>query len=324
MEIQIGKMILNAILYAILYIAAPLTIIFLLDFYGILTIGTYFITGIIIFGIIGVIMAVLKAAYPKDSAKNRVIMFLITVYSGVYLFYIFGGFDPTAELGNFSIATQQLEVILGLKVIAWLSVIVAGIRSIQYLFEAFELRGVEKGSKEYKRRAKPSLLFKVIGILVSLGLTIYLLTLIGSGVMIRPSLTDSSIQYDPGTNPPPDYSDDSLNLTLTYDLSNGGLYPLRNLYLKSEIWVASSDNEFALPSNTKIGESAVRYINEIAAFSGITDENITVVIDTTYIDELASIDANLNYHIIFETFFGGITINLTLKIPIPWDSSAIP
>jgi hypothetical protein len=317
MEIQIGKMILNGILYAILYIAAPLTALFLLDYFGIFTLSQYFIIGIIIFGIVGVFIAVLKSAYPKDSAKNRVIMFIVTIYSGVYLFYIFGGFDPTVELGNFSISTEQLEITLGLKLIAWLSLGAAAVRSLQYLFEAFELRGVSKDSAEYKRRARPSLLFKVIGTLVSLGLAIYILTLIGSGVMIRPSLNTSASGFS--------YSaPDSLNFTLNYDLSNGGIYPLRNVNLKSEIWVDSSENDTALPPNTKIGESGITQYSEIGAFSGVTNKNITVIIDTGYVDDLATTNATLSYHIIFDTFFGGITINLTLKIPVPWDPSSIP
>ena len=323
MEMQVGKMILNAILYAILYIGIPLGILLGLDYFGIFAVSQSFITGIIIFGIIGVFMAVLKAAYPKDSAKNRVIMFLITVFSGIYLFYIFGGFNPNKDLGNFSISTQQLSVSLGLQFIAWLLLLSAGVRSLQYLFEAFELRGVTKDSAQYKRRARPSLLFKIVGIILSLVLIGWILSLIGSGVMIRPNLVSYDYDYDPGSNPPPDYSDDELNFTLTYDLSNGGVYPLTNLNIKSEIWVTSSDNEVALPPDTKIGESAINHYTSIGAFDGVFNQNLTAVMDTSYIDDLATTNANLSYNLIFDTDFGGISINVTLRIPIPWDSTAI-
>jgi len=322
MEMQVGKMILNAIIYAILYIAIPLGILLGLDFYGIFTVNQSFITGIIVFGIVGVFLAVLKAAYPKESAKNRVIMFIITVFSGIYLFYIFGGFNPNKDLGNFSIATQQLSVSLGLQFIAWLLLLSAGVRSLQYLFEAFELRGVTKDSAEYKRRARPSLLFKVVGVILSLILVGWILSLIGSGVMIRPNLVSYDYDYDfSGT--PLDYSDDELNFTLTYDLSNGGIYPLTNLNLKSEIWVISSDNGSALPPETKIGESAITQYASIGAFDGVFNQNLTAVMDTSYIDDLATTNANLSYNLIFDTDFGGISINVTLRIPIPWDSTAI-
>jgi len=317
MEIQIGKMILNAILYAILYIAAPLTIIFLLDFYDILTIGTYFITGIIIFGIIGVIMAVLKAAYPKDSAKNRVIMFLITIYSGVYLFYIFGGFDPTAELGNFSIATQQIQILLGLKLIAWLSLAVAGVRSLQYLFEAFELRGVSKDSAEYKRRARPSLLFKVIGTLLSLGLAIYVLTLIGSGVMIRPNLENFTYDYDNNLTPV-DPSDDSFNITVTFGVGNNGLYPLRDLNIKAELWSLNSTDSINLPPNTKVGQSPVHSYPVIPSFSQITGQDINILIGSTYGQHLADNNATLQVLLSISLNFGGIYVNLNISFNTPW------
>ncbi|MFO7796730.1 MAG: hypothetical protein ACQERB_03900 [Promethearchaeati archaeon] len=325
MEIQIGKMILNGIIYAILYIAIPLGILLGLDFYGIFTVSQAFITGIIIFGLVGVFLAVLKAAYPKDSAKNRVIMFIITVFSGVYLFYIFGGFNPNKDLGNFSIATQQLSVSLGLQFIAWLLLLSAGVRSLQYLFEAFELRGVTKDSTEYKRRARPSLLFKVVGVILSLILVGWILSLIGSGVMLRPNLVSYDYDYDDGgTAPPGNYGDDELNFTLTYDISNGGIYPLTNLNLKSEIWVSSSDNGSALPPDTKIGESAINHYTSIGAFDGVFNQNLTAVMDTSYIEGLATTNANLSYNLIFDTEFGGISINVTLSIPIPWDSTAIP
>ncbi|TFG01365.1 MAG: hypothetical protein EU539_14135 [Promethearchaeota archaeon] len=311
MEMQVGKMILNAILYAILYIGIPLGILLGLDYFGIFTVSQSFITGIIIFGVVGVFLAVLKAAYPKDSAKNRVIMFLITVFSGVYLFYIFGGFNPNADLGNFSIETQQLSVSLGLQFIAWLLLLSSGVRSLQYLFEAFELRGVTKDSAEYKRRARPSLLFKIVGVILSLILVGWILSIIGSGVMIRPNL----VSYDYDYNPP-----DELNFTLTYDLSNGGIYPLTNLNLKSEIWVTSSDNESALPPDTKIGESAITHYASIGAFDGVFNQNLTAIMDNSYIEGLVTTNASLSYNLIFDTEFGGISINATLRIPIPWNS----
>ncbi|MBD3194032.1 MAG: hypothetical protein GF317_03185 [Candidatus Lokiarchaeota archaeon] len=317
MEIQPGKMILNGIIYALLYIGAPLIILFLLDFYNIINFSSYFFTGILIFGIIGTVMAVLKAAYPKDSAKNRVIMFLITIYSGVYLFYIFGGFDPTAELGNFSISTSQISVFLGLKLIAWLALISAGVRSLQYFFEALELRGVEKDSLKYKKRAKPSLLFKVIGTLISIGLAFYIISVIGSGVMIRPNLQNFSPDYD-DAGTPVDPSDDTFNMTITFGVSNNGIYPLRGLIIHAEIWSLTSENTTALPLNTKVGESPNVAYGDIAPFSEITAQNITIIIDSNYDEDLAEYDATLEILLDISLSFGGISINLNITFPTPW------
>jgi len=318
MEMQIGKMVLNGIVYALLYIALPLTVLYLLDFYNIITFSSYFIVGIIIFGIIGVIMAVLKAAYPKDSAKNRVIMFIITIYSGVYVFYIFGGFDPTTELGNFSINTQLVQVLLGIKLIAWLSLASAAVKSLQYLFEAFELRGVTKDSREYKRRAKPSLFFKIISILISIGLALYIISLIWSGVNIRPAfLSSPTFNYDDGGTPV-DPSDDILNLTTPIDFINQGLYPLNEFSLKMELWVISSNS--TIPSNTKIGESSPIYYPILPAQT-ITSMNIELIVGSTYASDLANSSGTMDFKMIFSTFFGGIFVNINFSLVQPYNLS---
>jgi hypothetical protein len=118
MTIQWGKMILHGLLNAVFYIGIPYGMIYLLEYLNIVSFTEAFKISIIIFGVIGTIISMIKHAYSKDTSANRLISFFISIYSGIYLFYIFGGFTPGVELGTYSIKTDLLQVNLGLKVIA--------------------------------------------------------------------------------------------------------------------------------------------------------------------------------------------------------------
>ena len=145
MAIQITKMILHGILSAVLYIALPLVLFEVISMMGLMTFTQEFKMSIMIIGIIGVVFSMLRHAYPKDSSANRLIAFGSTVYSGIYLFFLFGGFTPGVRLGTYSISLPTLQVLLGLQVIAWLLLGSSGIKALKYLIEAVELRK----NKEY-------------------------------------------------------------------------------------------------------------------------------------------------------------------------------
>ena len=116
MEIQYGKMILHGILSAIFYLVVPLVLFYFLELYGIMTFTAAYRIAIIIFGIIGIIISILRHAFPEDTSANRYVRFGITVYSGIFLFYMFGGFDPGTTLGTYYINIPDLlQVLLGLK-----------------------------------------------------------------------------------------------------------------------------------------------------------------------------------------------------------------
>ncbi|MFX1259326.1 MAG: hypothetical protein ACFFAN_15840, partial [Promethearchaeota archaeon] len=154
MAIQWGKMILYGILSAIFYIAVPLILFYVLELFNIMTFSESFRTSVLIFGIIGVAISVLRHAFPEDTSANRLIRFGITVYSGIFLFYIFGGFEPGRSLGTYSIDYTSplisVQAFLGLQLIAWLFLGATIIRGVQYLIEAIELRK----KKEYRVTVK--------------------------------------------------------------------------------------------------------------------------------------------------------------------------
>ena len=319
MEIQYGKMILHGILSAIFYLVVPLVLFYFLELYGIMTFTDSYRIAIIIFGIIGIIISILRHAFPEDTSANRLIRFGITVYSGIFLFYIFGGFDPGTTLGTYYIDMNFIQVLLGLKVIAWLLLGSTIIRGLQYLVEAIELRKKKEYRVKVRKEFKVSSIFKIVGIIASLVIFGYFGSIIYSGANLRVNLHDTfppPAHDDGGT--PGVYGDDSLNITIPFDVSNMGLYAIYNVVLNAEIHVVTSSDPVLLPFDTTIGSSPVPYQNTFHSFTQTFNQNITVSIDTAYIEGLLTKTANLLFKIMFSTLYAWIFINLTISLPVSW------
>jgi len=316
MAIQINKMILHGILNAITYIALPLILFEVISMMGLMTFSQEFKMSIIIIGIIGTVFAMLRHAYPKDTSANRLMAFGSTIYSGIYMFYIFGGFTPGVQLGTYSISIlNTLEVLLGLQVIAWLLLGSSGIRALRYLIEAIEFRK----KKEYRVKFKLSKIFKVLGTIFSLIIFGYLGSIIYSGMNLSFNFHPTfDLDHDGGVLPGP--SDDSINITVTFDLDNQGLYAIYDVYIDAEFRTIASANETALPVGVKVGESKDNYFSTFHSFTNNVNNSITIVMDPTYIVGLATTDATLAFKISFSTLYASIFINLNITVNIPWNS----
>jgi hypothetical protein len=312
MAVQITKMIFHGILNAILYIAVPLIIFEVLSIMGLMTFSQAFKTSILIIGVIGTVFAMLGHAYPKDTSKNRIIAFFSTIYSGVYLFYIFGGFAPGVQLGTYSINTPVIQVLLGLQVIAWLLLSSSAIRALQYLIEAIELR---KG-KEYRVKFKLSKFFKVLGTILTLVIFGYLGSIVYSGMNLGFSFHPSFILEEDLSLP--DLSDDTINLTVTFDLDNQGFYAIYDVYIDAEFFTVTSANPPVLPEGVKVGESLDSYFNTFHSFTNNVNNSIKLQMDPAYIPGLATTDATLALKISFETLYASLFININITINIPW------
>lgn len=313
MTVQVTKMILHGILSAIFYIALPLILFEVIEMYGLMTFTQEFKITIIIIGIIGTVFAMLQHAFPKDTSANRLMKFGSTIYSGVYMFYFFGGFTPGVQLGMYSINVPPLQVQLGLFTIAWMLLGSSGIRALQYLIEAIELR---KG-KEYRAKVKISKLFKVLGTIMSLVILGYLGSIIYSGMNLGFSFHPMTPPiYDDGGSPL-DFNDDTISLNITFDLNNQGLYAIYDAYVGTELTVQASTNTSALPLGLKVGGGAKTFAT-FHSFTNNPDNTITILIDN-YIYELATTDATLQLKFSFNTVYATILINLNITIPdIPW------
>jgi len=318
MAIQVTKMILYGILNAVLYIALPLILFEVIDILNLMTFTQEFKTSIIIIGIIGTVFAMLRHAYPKDTSANRIIAFGSTVYSGIYLFYLFGGFSLGVQLGTYAINITEpigLQVLIGLQTIAWLLLASSGIRAMQYLIEAIELRK----NKEYRAKVKLSKIFKVLGTIMSLVIFGYLGSVVYSGMNLKfspPSF--SGFVRDPGVLPDPDYSDDTISTNITFDFNNQGFYAIYDTYVGVELRIQDSDNLTLLPIGLKIGGGGKTFAT-FHSFTNYINNTVTLVIDSTYMIELATTAATLELILSFNTVYATILINLNITIPdIPW------
>jgi len=314
MDIQINKMIFNGILNALMYIALPLIIFEIISILSPISFSQEFKITIIIIGIIGTVFAMLRHAFPKDTSANRLLAFGSTIYSGLYMFYIFGGFTSGAQLGTYSINLPGLQILLGLQIIAWLLLGSSGIKALQYLIEAIELRK----NKEYRIKFRLSYIFKVFGTIFSLIIFGYLGSIAYSGSNLGFVFHDTfpigwdtgDLLYDP--------SDDTINITMTFDLDNQGFYAIYDVYINAELHTVISTNESALPVGVKVGESLDSYYSTFHSFTNNINNNITIVMDPTYIVGLATTDATLELRISFSTFYALILVNLNGSVNIPW------
>ena len=73
MAIQWGKMILHGLLSAVFYIGIPYGLIYLLEYLNLITFTETFKIAIIIFGVVGTVISMIKHAFPKDTSANRLI-----------------------------------------------------------------------------------------------------------------------------------------------------------------------------------------------------------------------------------------------------------
>jgi hypothetical protein len=270
-----------------------------------------------IIGIIGVVFSMLRHAFPKDTSANCLMAFGSTVYSGIYLFYVFGGFTPGVQLGTYSISVANLQVLLGLQVIAWLLLGSSGLRALKYLIEAVELRK----NKEYrvKQKFKLSNFFKVLGTILGLIIFGYLGSIAYSGMNLGFSHPTFDVDHDVGVLPL-DPIDDAVNITITFDLDNQGFYAIYDVYIDAEFRTVWSDNETALPVGVKVGGSLNNYFSTFHSFTNNKNNNITLVMDPAYMVGLATTDAILALKISFATLYAAILINLNISFDIQWDA----
>jgi hypothetical protein len=320
MAIQYNKMILHGILQAVLYIALPLVLFEVVSMMGLMTFSQEFKIAIMIIGIIGVVFAMLRHAFPQDTSANRLVAFGSVIYSGIYMFYIFGGFTPGVALGTYSINLPTIQVLLGLQLIAWLFLGSSGIRALQYLIEAIELRKKKEYNVRIKKQFKLSKLFKVFGSIMGLVIFGYFGSLVYSGMNLDFNIHDTyGVGYDDnGTLIDP--SDDTINITMTFDVINQGIYAIYDVNLNVDIYTVTTANPVTLPEYTKIGESLNNYYSTFHSFTVTPDNNITVNIDPLYIPGLATTNAILEYQISFSTIYAGILIDLNVSIQTVWNS----
>jgi hypothetical protein len=262
----------------------------------------------------------LRHLFPKDTPANRYVAFGATLYSGIYLFYMFGGFTPGVSYGTYAISLPTLSVLLGLQVIAWTLLASSGIRALQYLIEAIELRKQKEYTLTVKRKFKLSKVFKVLGTVLSLVILGYFGTLAYSGLNLGLDLHDTyDIGHDVGPTPL-DPSDDTINITMSFDVNNRGIYAIYHVYIDVNIYTVSSSSPGDLPVGVKIGEAVDSYHGTFHSFTFYPDNEVTVDINPLYAEGFITTNAVLEFQIAISTRYAGILIDLTLFIQTPWNA----
>ena len=319
MKVQIGKMILYGIIAAVFYIVVPLILFEVLANYNIMTFSQSFKISIIIIGIVGVVISMLRHLFPPDTSANRLVAFGATVYSGIYLFYMFGGFTPGVSLGTYAITLPTIQVLLGLQLIAWLLLASSGIRALQYLVEAIEMTKQKEYNVTVRRKFRLSKVFKALGTIMGIVIAGYFGSLVYSGANLGFDIHDAyDFDYDNGGTPPPNFADDQINITMTFDVSNQGLYAIYDVDIDVRFYTISTANPITLPENTLIGESLDNHYSTFHSFTVTPDNDVIVTIDPTYIEGLVTTNAVLEFQISFSTFYAGIYLNLNISIQTPW------
>ncbi len=322
MKIRIGKMILHGIIVAIFYLGIPYGVLFALDYYGILALNMDFIYMMIPFAIAGIVISMLKVAYPKDTVANSLLMFLITVYSGIFLFYFFGGFNPGVDLGNFSITKSidpiDITILIGVKIIAYLCLANACFNGLRYLFEAYEIHKQNKAGEPRKGKFKWFRVFKGFSSLTSLVLLAYIISLLASGSQLRPNLNPSAGFYWDQNGTPGVYGDDNIGISILFSMDNGGIYAIRDINLDVEIWTLNNSSPPALIANTKVGGILNSSLGNIPSFSKSSTLNITILIDTPYILGMLQTNVKLNIIVDFSCWYGGMFLEFKLELPYDW------
>jgi hypothetical protein len=299
-------MILYGVLSAVFYIVVPLVLFEILQAYNIMTFSAAFKTAIIIFGIIGVVISMARHLFPKDTPANRLVAFGAVVYSGIYLFYMFGGFTPGVALGTYRIDLPMIQVLLGLQLIAWLLLASSGIRALQYLVEALELRGDKEYTVNVRKQFKLSMLFKIFGTIMSLGIAGYFGSLVYSGMNLDFDIHDT---FYPGVDDQgtPSPADDTLaNVTVTFDVGNQGIYAIYDLTMHFYMYNISTT-----PA-VKIGESINNNFGTIHSFSSQPNNNVTVDLLPPIVLATAS-TTDVEFKISFSTLYAGIYVDLNIS-----------
>ena len=327
MKIKIPSMIFYGTLKFLFYIVLPLALIYFLETYlPIMEFSDPFVLGIIIIGVIGTILAVLTHTFKKDTVAHGYTKIIDSIYSAIFVFYIFGGFTVGDGFGNFALSTTlvgyTIAARIGIQVIAYLSLIGALFSVGQHVFKTAELKKAKEYNITIKRKFRASKAFRIASFVTSLILTGYIISIPASAIFIRPSLVGDGFDFDHDDNGTPfDPSDDLLSMYLMFSIANGGAWSIFDVRLDIDIIVQDCTNgtHELIPDGTRIGGSPDREYNFLH-YTTTTSENFTMSIEPAYVFNLVICDATLEFEISFEGRYAQINLAVDLTFAMPWEN----
>ncbi|MFX1276178.1 MAG: hypothetical protein ACFFAT_14200 [Promethearchaeota archaeon] len=327
MKIRLGSMIFFGTMKFLFYIVLPLIIINILQTIGIMEFNAAYVWGIIIIGIIGTGITVLNHTFKKDTVASGYASIIDSLYSAIFIFYIFGGFTVGDGFGNFSIrvpfSTYSIFIQIGIQIIAYLSLIGAGIKIFQHIFRTAELKKNQELHVKIKKKFRASKFFRVLGTLVNLILLVYIVSIPLSALNVSINLEGGglSFDWDPGPDPLNISDGDTLSMSLKFNVHNYGVYSILDVRLDINLYVKDCFNgtEYLIPDNTRIGGSPDREYN-FYRFTSTISENFTMSIEPIYVPDLVTCDATLLIDISLHARYAQLTADLDVIFQQSWEN----
>jgi hypothetical protein len=320
MKLDYKSIIIYGALKAGFFLILPLIIISTLSGQGIVEFSSNFIGSILVMGIIGIILTIMRYAPAKDSLLREVIGIGLALYNGLYLFYIFGGFS--GALGTYSIHTESVIAILGLQLIAWILLIGASLNTIFHLVKTIEVvnRKRKKKIREESKQVKLEKSLKIGKLALNLFLIGFLISVGLSGINISFVVKDSyQFNWDTaGTIIT--YTDDSIEIITEFDLINPGLYSVLEVVIDVDIYTINTSDitQISLPDDTKIGEVDNIAYPMFPRGSLSTDQEVIVDIFPQYVVGLITFDADLLLDVSFSCLYATIDIFMMTNVSVKW------
>ena len=320
MKLDYKSMLIYGALKATFFLVLPLIIISVLMGQRIIDFSSNFINTIILMGIIGTIITIVRHSPPKDTIIRSAIGIGLAIYNGLYLFYIFGGFSGT--LGTYTIQTASIEAVLGLHLIAWILLLGAFLNSSFYIVKAIDAvyRKRKSKSREKSKQVKLEKGLKIGKLLLNLFLLGFILSVGLSGMNISFRVKDSyQFNWDTAGTVIV-YTDDTIEMIVLFDLVNPGLYSVLDVLIDVDIYTINTSDitQISLPDNTKIGEIDNMAYPMFPRGSLSTDQDLIVDIFPQYVVGLITFDADLLLDLAFSCRYATMEIFMMTNVSIKW------
>jgi hypothetical protein len=315
----------KALLYAGItcgiYIIFPLVLFSILSDLHIIQFRSHFIVTMMVFGTIAVIISFYKNIFASDSLTHNLIGLGTAFYSGIYLFYIFGGFNTNGTFGNYSIQSENLDALLGLQNIAWLMLLAALINAGYYGLKCLEVRRRREFLLSPKLQIRIRYFFRESALIVYCVLLIFILSIILSGLRLSFQMQQKyDYAWDIGN--PLFYNDDRILITAFFNVYNLGWYSIQDISLTVEIYTVNTSDplQLVLPDNTKIGQISNVHYAEFPASQTLYNVTLPLEIIPDYVLGLIFHNASISLRISLTCYYTGISITLHTTAYTRWSN----
>jgi len=332
MKIRLGAMFFFGILKALFYLVIPLVAIYFINTYTVLKVSFGTIVGIIVLGSIGTGITVLNHTFQKESVASGYTSIIDSIWSAIFIFFVFGGFSLGEGFGYYSVDGElfgfYISAQLGLQIIAYILMIGAGIQIFRHIFRTIEFAKHKKYDIKFKKRKfRASTFFRILGILTTLGLIAFIISIPVSALLVDINLEGGgpALSYD-DNGTPSDFNDDKVNISLQFSVDNNGIYSILDVKLdvgvKVRDCINSTTGVTTIPDNTLIGFTPDKTYNFYRGTS-VTSENFTITFLPGYQTTLAGSNATLIFDISFQARYAQLTADVDVMFEQIWNNETI-